>query len=234
MKKRNILDCPIDFDRGDFLHLVSLSAGYAISCQNAMGELIIRDNGWNVDIKGGKIRFGENEFKSGVLGSESESSGTWLWAWENTEGGLPEISAAPSRRAKKALSECPEFQTGKFMLDELHTGHNLTMVSCAVSEKYVCYYRCPYTGGAAFVTVEGLPAEVFAPLSAEALLRRIMEIVSTYYCDHRLLAAGTLYMNGNDFTAEGNTITAEINGRMLCFTFEPAEGLSRLADVRFI
>lgn len=231
MQKRSILNCPIDFDKGSFLDLVSLSAGRAIACQNAMGELVIGENGWNADVKGCTIKFGERVFRSGVLGSESESSGTWLWGWANTEGGLPEIASAPSRRAKRALPDCPEFQNGKFMLDELHTGHNLAMVCCGVSEKNLCYYRCPYSGGAAFVTVEGLPEEVFAPLEAESLIRLYMEIISSYYCDHRLLAAGMLYQNGNAFEASANAITAQLSDRTAEFSFEPAQGLSRLADM---
>ncbi len=229
---RSVLNCPIDFDKSNMLDLLSLSVGWSIACQNRLGELI-GDSGWNVDLKGGTIKFRERIFKSGVLGTESSSSGTWLWAWENTEGGLPEIAAAPSRRAKKLLPDCPEFVNGKFMLDELHTGHNLSMISCAVSEKDICYYRCPHSEGAAFVTVEGLPESVFAPLDAHGFLRQMMEIISVFYCDHRLLAAGFLYMNGTEFTAEGASLTADFGGRAIRFDFEPAEGLCRLANVNF-
>lgn len=232
MQKRSILNCPIEFDRTDFLHLLSLSVGRSIACQNKMGELVIGDNGWNVDVKNGTMNFGEAVFRSGVLGSESEQSGTWLWSWANTESGLAEIVCAPSRRAKKALPDTPEFQNGKFMLDELHTGHNLAMVSCAVAEKNICYYRCPYSGGAAFVTVEGLPDEVFAALDAQSFVKQYMEIVSCFYCDHRLLAAGFLYQNGTDFTSTPASITAHFPERDVTLLFEPFEGLSRLTDLR--
>ncbi|MBQ8195977.1 MAG: hypothetical protein IJZ47_11535 [Oscillospiraceae bacterium] len=230
--KKTILNCPVDFDRSSFLDLLSLSVGWSIACQNRLGELI-GDNGWNVDLKSGTIKFGEHIFKSGVLGTESSSSGTWLWAWENTEGGLPEIAAAPSRRAKKQLGDCPEFTNGKFMLDELHTGHNLAMVCCAVSDKDICYYRCPHSEGAAFVTVEELPEDIFAPLDAQSLLRQIMEIISVFYCDHRLLTAGLLHMNGNLFTADDRSISAEFDGRSIRFTFEATEEIYRLVDVNF-
>ncbi len=229
--KRSILDTPIEFDKNDFFSLLSLAAGYSIACQNRMGELVIGENGWNVDIKGGTIRFGESVFKSGVLGSESHESGTWLWAWENTEGGLPEIAAAPSRRAKKALAGCPEFENGKFMLDELHNGHNLSMVSCAVSDEDICYYRCPYSGGAAFVTVRGLPAEVFQPLAAQAFIKQYIEIISGFYCDHKLLLAGFLYQSGCGFEQHGSTVIADISGKAVSFGFEEAQGLRRLIDI---
>ena len=233
MKKRSILDCPVQFDKTSFFELVSLSAGWSISCQNAMGELVIGDSGWNVDVKGGSIKFGDKVFRSGVLGSEAHSGGTWLWGWANTEANLPEIVSAPSRRAKRVLADVPEFSNGKFMLDELHNGHNLSMVCCAVSETAMGYYRCPHSDGALFVTVEGLPDEVFAPLPAERILRNIMEIISGFYCDHRLLTAGLLWLNGNDFSEEADCITAEVDGRQMHFVFEPVDGISRLADIKF-
>lgn len=229
--KRSVLDCPIEFDKSDFLSLLSLSAGYSIACQNKMGELVIGDNGWNVDIKGGTIRFGERVFKSGVLGSESHESGTWLWGWANTEGGLPEIASAPSRRAKKLLPDAAEFINGKFMLDELHTGHNLAMVCCGISEDAMCYYRCPYNGGAAFVTVSGLPEEVFSPLPIQAFVNQYMQIISSLYCDHRLLAAGFLFQNGNFFQAERDHITAKFESITLRFDFETIDGISRVVNI---
>ncbi|MBQ4165555.1 MAG: hypothetical protein IJD85_04450 [Oscillospiraceae bacterium] len=229
--KRSVLDCPIEFDKSDFLSLLSLSAGYSIACQNKMGELVIGDNGWNVDIKGGTIRFGERVFKSGVLGSESHESGTWLWGWANTEGGLPEIASAPSRRAKKLLPNVAEFINGKFMLDELHTGHNLAMVCCGISEDLMCYYRCPYNGGAAFVTVSELPDEVFSPLPIQEFVNQYMQIVSSLYCDHRLLAAGFLFQNGNDFQVERDSIAAKFENITLRFDFETIDGMSRVVNI---
>ncbi len=229
---KNILDCPIPFDKTNLLDLLSLSVGRTIFCQNRMGELI-GDNGWNVDIMNGCISFGGQKYKSGVIGTESATDGTWLWSWAHTEGGLPEIAAAPSRRAKKQLTDCPEFTNGKFMLDELRTGHNLSMICCAVSEKELCYYRCPHAQGAAFVTVEGLPQNVFAPVGTQDFLRQYLEIVSAFYCDHRLLAAGFLYMNGTEFSDEGAALVAHFNEADMRLDFEPSEGLYRLANVNF-
>lgn len=228
---RSILNTPIEFDRSDFLSLLSLSAGMAIANQNRMGELVIKDNGWNVNVRERRISFGDNAFTMGILGSESEESGTWLWAWANTESNLPELVTAASRRAKKALSDCPEFTEKKFMLDELHTGHNLAMVCVGVSEKDVCYYRCPYNGGAMLVQVEGLPEAVFEPLSAQQLMRQYLEIISAFYCDHRLLAAGFLYQNGTEFEDGGDFIDGKFEDITLRFSFENIDGLFRVVNI---
>lgn len=231
MEKKSILTCPTRFDKTDLLHLVSLSAGYAIACQNRMGELVIGNSGWNADIKNRTISFGTSRFEIGILGSESHTEGTWLWGWANTESNLPELVTAPSRRAKKLLSDCAEFSAAKFALDELRTGHSLSMVCTGTSPDNVCYYRCPYDGGALFVQLEGLPEEVFSPLPPEALARQYLEIISSMYCDHRLLAAGFLWQNGTVFEESENCITAGDGEKTLRFDFEEFDGLSRVTNI---
>ena len=234
MKNTSILDTPIDFDSGDFFSLVSLAAGAAIAQQDAMGEQVIGDGGWRLDIVGRSISLGGRDFPCGLIGSEDTAQGTWLWGWAATQSNLPESFSAPSRRAKRALSGTAEFSQGKFMLDELHTGHNLSMVCTGVSGESVCYYRCPYDGGAFFVQVEGLPDEVFAPLEPQCLMRRYLEIVRSFYCDHRLLAAGFLYRNGTDFTLDNDgAVTADFGRTLLRFDFENAGGLYRVTNISF-
>ena len=232
MNNFSVLECPVYFDKTNMLDMLSLSAGRAILCQNRLGEQIIADNSWGLDPMKGMIRFGEREFRAGILGSESEIQNTWLWSWAHTESGLPESSTAVSRRVKKLLPELPEFQTGKFMLDEVHNGHDLAMISCGVSQENLCYYRCPYDGGAALVTISGLPEDIFAPVDSTAFLRQYIEIISGFYCDHRLLAAGFLYQNGTPFTESENALTADFGERNLRFLFEQTEdGISRVLDI---
>ena len=231
MENRSILACPTKFNKAELLDVLSLSAGASFLHQNRMGELIIADNGWELNPREGVIRFGEQEFRAGVLGSESHIQNTWLWSWAHTESGLPEKSVAASRRAKKSLPDLFEFQIGKFMLDEIHTGHNLSMIACGASDEALCYYRCPYDGGAAFVTITGLPAEIFAPAEIPEFMRQYLEIIRGFYCDHRLLAAGFLYRNGTEFSETTGEITGHFNSGDLRFRFEEIDGLNRVVDI---
>ncbi len=231
MDNRSVLDCPVYFDKANMLDLLSLSAGQAFLRQNRMGESVIGENGWELNPSEGLIRFGNREFKAGILGSESHIQNTWLWSWAHTESGLPERAAAASYRAKKSLPELPEFQTGKFMLDELHNGHNLSMTACGASAENLCYYRCPYDGGAAFVVIHGLPEEIFAPADLQTFLRQYLEIIRGFYCDHRLLAAGFLFQNGTKFTEATGEIHADFGGGELHLQFEEIEGMCRVVNI---
>lgn len=225
-----ILTTPVKFDKSDYISLLSLSAGAAIARQNKLGELVVGENGWNIDVRNRRIRFGEREFDCGIIGSESHYDGTWLWGWANTESNLPENVFAPSRRAKRALTECEEFQTAKFGLDEIRTGHNLSMITIMVSEKNACYYRCPYEGGAVFAQIEGLPEEVFEPISLNELVKIYVEIIGSLYCDHKLLAAGLLHANGYGFENSENALftTSEQELRL---DFEEIEGINRVVNI---
>ncbi len=232
MEKITILDCPVWYDKTSMLDMLSLAAGRAFLCQNRMGEMIVGDSDWGLDPMKGLIRFGKQEFTAGILGTESEIQNTWLWSWAHTESGLPEKSTAISRRAKRNLPDLPEFQTGKFMLDELHNGHDLAMICVGVSPDNVCYYRCPYDGGAAFVEIHGLPEEIFAQADDKEFLRQYIQIISGFYCDHRLLAAGFLHQNGTAFTFDESVITAEFGTRKIRLTFERTEDdISRVMDI---
>lgn len=230
MEKRTVLTVPTEFDKSDFFNLLSLSVGTAIARQKKFGEVIGND-GWNVDLKNRVIKFGKREFGCGIIGSESETDGTWLWGWAHTESGLPENAAAPSRRAKRTLNGCAEFTAAKFELDELHNGHNLSMVAICSADKNVCYYRCPYAGGAVFVQIEDLPEEIFEPLPLDVLAKQFLEIIQSFYCDHRLLAAGLLHMNSFDFSEDPNFIACEQGGHTLRFDFEETGGLYRTTNI---
>ena len=76
MNNFSVLECPVYFDKTNMLDVLSLSAGRAILCQNRLGEQIIADNSWGLDPMKGMIRFGEREFRAGILGSESCRKGS--------------------------------------------------------------------------------------------------------------------------------------------------------------
>ena len=106
MNNFSVLECPVYFDKTNMLDMLSLSAGRAILCQNRLGEQIIADNSWGLDPMKGMIRFGEREFRAGILGSESEIQNTWLWSWAVCRK-APRLSPDESR------SSCRSFRSSR-------------------------------------------------------------------------------------------------------------------------
>ena len=52
--------------------------------------------------------------------------------------------------------------TAEFTLDDTFNGHNLSIVTCGLVDKY-CYYRGPHSGGAIFVAFSGVPIVCLPP-----------------------------------------------------------------------
>lgn len=231
VNKISALTTPIEFDSGDFFSVLSLSMGTAVARQNKFGELIVRKSSWKVNVGKRTIKFGKYKFGIGLIGTESEYSDTWLWGWAHNENGFPENFSEPSDNVKRLLPNCPEVNNAQFDLDELRMGHNLSMVTVGAADKNVCYYRCPYDGGAMFVQVEGLPEEVFEPLTLTDILHQQIDIISSCHCSHKLLAAGMLHQNGYKFTDNGNNITSEFNGQVLRIDFENCGDFVRTSNI---
>ncbi len=130
---------------------------------------IVGERDWLLDQDAGTLTLGDDLLPAQLLGTVSEESGTWLWAWANES-----ISEALAERAREAarlgrargvavLSD-PEVEISRIV-----DGHVLALVVAGMQEADA-YHRCPYDGGAAFVLVElpGGPADSAEPPSERA------------------------------------------------------------------
>ncbi|WP_145049916.1 DUF6882 domain-containing protein [Lignipirellula cremea] len=155
---------------------------------------LIEDLPWSYDLQVGVLSFGDRfHWKAEVLGTESDETGTWLWAWANEASNIPPELQAASLKLK-ALGEehgIAEFTEPVVPLDHAD-GHSFA--SIAVGEGLgKAYYRGPYDGGAGFllITDEQLQFQVDDPL------RRIMTVFpqaisSMELPDHREALRGYL------------------------------------------
>lgn len=232
MDNISALTTPIEYDSGDFMSVLSLCLGTVVARQNRLGEFIGKRN-WSVEVSKRVIKFGLHKYTIGLIGTESEYSYTWLWGWANTGSGLPEGFAEPGERVRSMLPNCHAMTEPKLELDKLYMGHNLSTVTVGTADKNVCYYRCPYEGGAMFVQIEGLPDKLFKPLTLAEIAGLHTDIISSYDCAHKLLAAGMLHRNGYAFTDNGSSITSEFGGRTLRFDFEEVGGFWRTSNIQF-
>jgi hypothetical protein len=139
--------------------------GLALSRQR---DLTARIGDWRWDFamdqgtmtfgKAGLFGFGGKQIVSEcqVLGTESESQGTWLWSWANTQSGIPSplLRAAEALRERGARDGVPELTERSIDLEEWD-GHRIAMIASGLSGDCAGYYRGPYPGGALFVLLTG-------------------------------------------------------------------------------
>lgn len=187
---------------------------------------------WLLDQDAGTITFGGDVVCSAqVLGTQSDASRTWLWAWAN-----PSVPATVRRDAELVRS-FGERQGISVMTDAEHRidpSMSPEMLSLVASELTYAdgYYRGPYDGGAVFVLVR-FPAE--APRRAPGDVRRV---VRTLGLALMVLAVGLnreavevyLASAGLEVLAEADEVTGLVaDGPSVTVRFDR---LGRIRDVR--
>ncbi|OUT18380.1 DUF6882 domain-containing protein [Campylobacter concisus] len=212
-------------DKSNWSELFSACVGKATLLQKRAFKLLVEGSNWQVDFDSGKIYFDEREFDMQFIGSESFSSNTWLWGYENINGfdeRLLELANKAREFGEKfGLST---FSTPRFELDENFNGHTISMVLCTAFDEQN-YYRIEYDGGAAYVAFRA-DAVFEEPVLANELLSVVNECLSTYELDHKILIKGLLLSCGMKFSESPNEIVANKNELSLKF-----DELNRLINI---
>ncbi|WP_103593518.1 DUF6882 domain-containing protein [Campylobacter concisus] len=198
----------LDVDKSNWSELFSACVGKATLLQKRAFKLLVEGSKWQVDFDSGKIYFDEREFDMQFIGSESFSSNTWLWGYENINGfdeRLLELANKAREFGEKfGLSA---FSTPRFDLDENFNGHTISMVACTTFDEQN-YYRIEYEGGAAYVAFRS--DVVFEePVLASELLSIVNECISSYELDHKIFIKGLLLSCGIKFSESPNEIVSD-------------------------
>ena len=197
-----------------------------ISLSDLVGVL-----GWSYDLATGELSFGnQHHWHSQLLGTESQSSNTWLWAWANTESNIPAhlLVASLVLKAYGVQHGIPELTTPQLPLDQIDS-HTLALFASGICEANA-YYRCPYEGGALFVLImdDNFPKCTDPPLQRIATVFP-QAIASLEIPDHRLALAGYLDHYGLGHEQDGGKIVVKEDGEAaLTATFDEQNRLTKL------
>lgn len=192
---------------------------------------MIGDEDWNYDLAAGLLSFGNKcLWHAQLLGTESDATGTWLWAWANTESNIPThlLVASLALKAYGELHGHAELTTPQVPLNHVD-GHTLALLASGVCEADA-YYRCPYEGGALFVLIKD---DTF-PKCQDPPLQRIatvfpQAIASLDIPDHKLALAGYLDSYTLGYEQDGDKIVVKENGEaVLTAMFDEQNRLTNL------
>ncbi|WP_459903434.1 DUF6882 domain-containing protein [Campylobacter concisus] len=195
-------------DKSNWSKLFSACVGKATLLQKRAFKLLVEGSNWQVNFDSGKIYFDGREFDMQFIGSESFSSNTWLWGYENINGfdeRLLELANKAREFGEKfGLSA---FSTPQFELDENFNGHTISMVLCTAFDEQN-YYRIEYEGGAAYVAFRS--DMIFEELVlANELLSVVNECLSSYELDHKIFIKGLLLSCDMKFSESPNEIVSD-------------------------
>ena len=211
----------------------SANLGKIMAIQTACAKYVVKNRNWNVDFDRGIISFGEDEYPLQFLGSEANSSNTWLWAWENiSEFDDKIISLAREIKAKGEKLNLEALTTAEINISDELNGHTLSIVACGLADKNYCYYRGPHSGGAIFVAFDGVDERVFAPINAKDFANIVVNSIQQFPLNHKLFVESFLEWNKAKYEWKENTLIANFKDSKLEIDFEEKVELARITNIR--
>ena len=212
----------------------SANLGKIMAIQIACAKYVVKNRDWNVDFDRGIISFGNDEYPLQFLGSEANSSNTWLWAWENiSEFDDKIISLAREIKAKGEKLNLEALTTAEINISDELNGHTLSIVACGLADKNYCYYRGPHSGGAIFVAFDGVDERVFAPINAKDFANIVVNSIQQFPLNHKLFVESFLEWNKTKCEWNKNTLIADFeNSQKLEIDFEEKTELARIINIR--
>ena len=213
--------------------IFSANLGKIMAIQIACAEHVVKNRDWNVDFDRGIISFGNDEYPLQFLGSESNSSNTWLWAWENINGFDENIiSLAREIKAKGEKLNLEALTTAEIEITDELNGHILSIVACGLADKKYCYYRGPHSGGAIFVAFDGVDEKVFSSVSAKDFVDITIKCIQQFSLNHKIFVESFLEWNKTKYKLQGDIIIADFekDGKLM-IELEKIENSFRIKNI---
>ncbi len=163
----------------DFLDLLAAGGLAAYERQLAFSGMV-GDRDWLLDQATATLRLGDDlVMPAQILGSVSDGSGTWLWAWAN-----PSVEPSMTTAAERARALGQERNIAVLVQSEVAIGRigdgRLLALAVADALGAEAYYECPYEGGTAYVLVERLD---LSPSQSTTPARRASTVVRAAIAD---------------------------------------------------
>lgn len=159
------------------------------------------------DPDSGKARLGSGlECSAQVLGTQSDNTLTWLWAWAEEQAEVPEalIASALELREWGDRQGVPEFTEPQVDLDRAD-GTMIAMIAVDVV-RASCFYREAYDGGALYLLLTADAIDRQAPLSAQRIAGYLKDLAAEHEINPRAALLSYLRAKGIPFTEEGAVV----------------------------
>jgi Family of unknown function (DUF6882) len=190
---------------------------------------VIGEHTYEIDLDDGTIRFDSAEFPFQVLGTESDNTLTWLWAWAEEQTEIQENLITTSRTLRDwgEKEDLPELFTPSVDLG-LVDGLAFALIASEVC-KASCFYHDVYEGGSLFILLFDNRIDSQPSCNLTRLSKQFLNLISLYELNHKNALLSYLNAKGLSPVSEGAQITCKLEtGELLNAEFDVAGGLTSL------
>jgi len=196
---------------------------------------LVGDHQYELNLDAGTIRINEFEFPMQVIGTESDNTLTWLWAWAEEQTEIPEglLDASLQLRQWGMSQGLAEFTTPSIDLVRID-GSAIAMISAQVC-KASCSFRDAYEGGAVHLLLFDRAIDSQPSFDRARLVQRLADVSSRYDLNHRGTLLSYLRLKGLSPLEQDGVISCELeSGERLNAEFDAAGGLTMINGAAFI
>ena len=178
--------------------------------QNKLAR-IVSEQMHQLDLDAGMIRFSQDlALPFQVLGTESDNTLTWLWAWADEQTEIPNDLIRTSLQLRDwGLRE----RISEFTLPSVDTvktdGNAIAIVSTQIANAN-SYFRDSYAGGAAYLLVFDKSIENEPAFDGVSLYRHLTELFSRYDLNQRKVLLSYFEIKGLSSVSEGSRVICEL------------------------
>jgi hypothetical protein len=187
---------------------------YSLEKQDKLA-LLLGNFTHQIDIDARTIKFNESlDISFQVLGTESDNTLIWLWAWADEQ---PEDIPDELRKASRELRDwglrkgVQEFTLPSLDLHKTE-GHALSMIACELCNAS-CYFRDVYEGGSVFLLLFDKRIDMQPSFDLLRISHRFLELISRYELNHRKTLLAYFRLKSLPFTDTGHTVAGELDSR---------------------
>jgi hypothetical protein len=208
--------------------LLERYSALAYDKQNDLFE-VIGENNWSFDMTAGTISFGpELVFPVQILGTFSHGSQSWLWAWANTQSGIPDALLRQARQLK-TYGEQQEIDLLKHDAVDAEEG-DLHLIGSIASGMFDAsgYYLADYGQGVMLVTVQSEQVNRLRKRDVPRLLHAFPQAIAFFELRHRPAFLHYARLKGYTVSETADTVTATADAGTITATFDELGRLTNL------
>ena len=189
---------------------------------------LVGEHFMELDLDAGMARFtGDRSYPFQVLGTESENTLSWLWAWAGEQTEIPESLLKASLAMKVWLESKGLAELALPSLDlDLADGLMLSLIATEVCGADA-YYREHYEGGSLFLLLYRAGVSAANPFDRRELVRNLDDLIQRYEFNHRSALLSYFRARGIASADTGETVTAALqNGEQIIAEFDASGRLT--------
>ena len=193
-------------------------------------ESLAGDQVLQPDVDAGVVRLQERlDVPFQALGTESENTLTWLWAWADEQPEIPEARLRSARELRSWLERSGFDTLTRPSLDlDKADGTLLAIVATEVCQASA-FYRDSYEGGALIILLWSPEIDRQPGFDRGGLVRALRDLVERYDLDPRALLTSYFEGRGLPHALSANVLNAQLEtGERLIAEFDDAGRLLTL------